>query len=91
MTTYAAQQLENLRKAFAPLCPCDLNPETTDGPQQECPIHGDGVTFVEGVRGAARVVAAARAWVRHMGTSRDVCSGVAADLIAAVDALDGAR
>lgn len=33
-----------------PLCPCDMNPETTDGPSQECPIDGDGITFVNYVR-----------------------------------------
>lgn len=85
----AESNVDRLRQAFTPLCPCDLNPETTDGPQQECPIHGDGITFVEDVQRDRAVVVAARQWVGHMGTSRDVCTGVAANLIAAVDALDG--
>lgn len=47
---------------LAALCPCDLNPSTTDGPQQECPVHGDGVTFVDeltrlrGVERRARII-----------------------------------
>lgn len=32
------------------------------------------------------VVDAAEAWVEHMGTSRDVCTGVAAGVITAIDA-----
>lgn len=35
---------------LSPLCPCDMNPETSEGPLQECPIDGDGVTFVRYVR-----------------------------------------
>jgi hypothetical protein len=42
---------------LAPLCPCDLNPATTDGPQQECPIHGDGAAFVAMCRWRDAVVA----------------------------------
>lgn len=43
---YTERELQQLYKALEPLCPCDPNPATTDGPQQECPLHGDGVTFV---------------------------------------------
>lgn len=38
---YAALQLQ-----FEPLCPCQHNGASLD-PKQGCPIHGDGVTFVE--------------------------------------------
>lgn len=31
------------------LCPCSSDPEA-DGPEQECPVHGDGVTFVRDVQ-----------------------------------------
>jgi hypothetical protein len=33
-----------------PLCHCDCNPETSSGPEQECPLDGDGVTFVRYVQ-----------------------------------------
>lgn len=45
---------------LSPLCPCDPNPETSDGPQQECPVDGDGVTFVEEVRRLESVERAAQ-------------------------------
>jgi len=43
---YTERNHQQLCKALEPLCPCDYNPETTDGPQQDCPLHGDGITFV---------------------------------------------
>lgn len=46
----AMHYLRNTADGLMPLCPCDLNPETSDGPQQECPVHGDGATFVEDVQ-----------------------------------------
>jgi hypothetical protein len=49
-----------------PLCSCDLNPETTDGPSQECPIDGDGITFVDYVRRLERVGEAAAALVKRL-------------------------
>lgn len=40
-----------LERSLAPLCPCSQDPSSASyGPQQECPLHGDGRTFVERVR-----------------------------------------
>lgn len=33
--------VQDVDKAIAPLCPCDTNPETSNGPERECPMHGD--------------------------------------------------
>ena len=54
---YRAQlHLEQDRLArLAPLCEC------VDAPQQECPIHGDGVTFVAHVQALEAVAVVARA------------------------------
>jgi hypothetical protein len=40
------RDVAHYQRTLAPLCPCDPNPSTTDGPQRECPLHGDGITFV---------------------------------------------
>lgn len=58
------QSFRAMLHGLMPLCPCDLNPETTDGPQQECPLHGDGTTFVA-------VVRALEAVRRRAGEARD--------------------
>lgn len=53
-----ADQWGYVETQLAPLCPCDSNPSTSDGPQQECPLHGDGTTFVryvQALEAAARV------------------------------------
>jgi hypothetical protein len=47
---------------LAPLCGCNTGPDT-DGPEQDCPIHGDGQTFVALFRWGAAVAAAAHALV----------------------------
>lgn len=45
-------ELQQLTKNLSPLCPCPSSHEAEfglvedPGPQQECPIHGDGDTFV---------------------------------------------
>lgn len=44
---------------LAPLCPCNAGPDT-DGPEQDCPIHGDGETFVMLCRWRDAVVVSAR-------------------------------
>lgn len=43
------------------LCPCNTDPETTDGPQQDCPVHGDGESFVMLCRWRDQVAAAGHA------------------------------
>lgn len=43
------------------LCPCNTDPETTDGPEQDCPVHGDGESFVMLCRWRDQVVAAGHA------------------------------
>lgn len=64
---YAERRLQALHRALEPLCPCDLNTSTTDGPQQECPLHGDGVTFVEWVTEMQNELALRRASVTTGG------------------------
>ncbi len=56
----AQAELATLHAALAPLCPCDPNPATTGGPQQDCPLHGDGVTFVDHVQRLENLAMAAR-------------------------------
>lgn len=38
------------------LCPCDPNPETTDGPQRDCPIHGEQPDAVDAIADALRTL-----------------------------------
>lgn len=45
---------------LARLCVCDPNPETTDGPQRECPIHGE---LPEAVIRIGRILWAAERYV----------------------------
>lgn len=45
---------------LAPLCVCNTGPDT-DGPEQDCPIHGDGQTFVALFRWQRAVAIAAHA------------------------------
>lgn len=58
-------RLDQLLSMLNQLCPCDTNPATTDGPMQECPIHGDGTTFVSDVRWLEHIRVAAIAHVTH--------------------------
>lgn len=46
---------------LAPLCPCQHNGASLD-PEQDCPIHGDGDTFVDYVRKLEALMHAARGW-----------------------------
>lgn len=45
-------ELQALTKKLSPLCPCVLSSGDPRGPEQhqECPIHGDGATFVAEVQ-----------------------------------------
>lgn len=60
---YAGRYARGVLDQLKPLCPCHRgNPEEDeDGPQQECPIHGDGTTFVALCRWRDAVVAATHA------------------------------
>lgn len=59
-----------------PLCPCSLDPED-DGPQPDCPIHGDDESFARLCRWRDRVVAAAQALVGVFDADRpDVLADV---------------
>jgi hypothetical protein len=42
---YAGRANLQVVDQLAPLCLCNVGPHT-DGPEQECPIHGDGQSFV---------------------------------------------
>jgi hypothetical protein len=33
--------LTEVCRAVDPMCPCNLDPETTNGPERSCPLHGD--------------------------------------------------
>lgn len=48
---------------FDALCVCDHNPETTNGPERECPIHGETPWAVMRLVLAERVTEAARTYV----------------------------
>lgn len=48
---------ERLADALEPLCPC---PDAEGGPEQDCPLHGDGRTFVLDHRRLQNIAAAAR-------------------------------
>jgi hypothetical protein len=38
------------------LCPCDYNPETTEGPERDCPLHGDLPYAIDRVRRGLRLL-----------------------------------
>jgi len=57
---YGGQSDYQVLDQLAALCPCSLDPEA-DGPQQDCPIHGDGQSFVDLCRWRDRVVGGAHA------------------------------
>lgn len=60
---HAERRLTDLNRALDPLCPCSTDPNSTSfGPLQECPVHGDGTTFVEYVQRLERVYGAALVW-----------------------------
>lgn len=66
---YAERSLAEVSKGLAPLCPC-VSLAMHDGPQQECPLHGDYVTFVAHVQHLERVKARAAAFrVEAYGSS----------------------
>ena len=74
-----------------PLCACDFNPATTDGPQRECPVHGDGETFVKHVQRLERLLVAALAFREdRTGQMIHPQSPAMVGLRAALGALDGA-
>ena len=50
------RQLRAMERGLMPLCPCISDPSMSDGPQQECPVHGDGDTFVGEVKGLRSVL-----------------------------------
>lgn len=54
---------------LARLCPCDTGPDT-DGPQQECPVHGDGQAFVGLCRWRDAVVGGTHALVSVLADDR---------------------
>lgn len=66
--TIAAEltRLRAIAEQLRPLCMCDTGPDT-DGPEQDCPLHGDGVTFVADVRWLQAIEHAARAFVSAEG------------------------
>ncbi len=68
------QERRRIVDRLTELCPCDTNPETTGGPEQACPVHGDGVTFVADVRRLVAVQQCARALVD--GASSAISSDV---------------
>jgi len=93
---YAERRLAELDTALSPLCLCDHNPETTDGPQRECPLHGDGAAFLAEcgrLRGVEKIVAALiermhhDAYVAHGASARTFVPGscVKCDLIDALN------
>jgi hypothetical protein len=56
---------------LARLCPCDPNPETTDGPQRDCPIHGEMPDAVIAIADAIRAVDRVRQIVDEWGKGLD--------------------
>jgi hypothetical protein len=51
------------------LCPCDPNPETTQGPEWNCPIHGQQPDAVIALAAAVRVADAAETLFPTQGTA----------------------
>lgn len=86
---------ELLVEQLMPLCPCRHNGANMDA-ERDCPVHGDGVTFVAYVRGLEKVLHAARGWTVRLPIEvrqhpPAAMSPEAIDLmhaVAAVDALD---
>lgn len=86
---WVALEAENERlyqetQRLVPLCPCKHSGANMDV-EQECPVHGDGTTFVNHVQRLEATAQAARTYVDgdHQGPNLDL-------LIAAVERLDGA-
>jgi hypothetical protein len=76
---YTGRGCQQVVDQLAPLCPCGHGPEDYDGPQQDCPIHGDGSTFVDLCRWRDRVVGGAHALLGALDTNRpDVVTDVPA-------------
>jgi len=65
----AGQRCQQVVARLAPLCLCNAGPDT-DGPQQDCPIDGDGETFVALCRWRDAVVATASTY-REFDTQDD--------------------
>jgi len=89
------QRMNNALDALLPLCPCAAgNPADWDGPQRECPVHGDGETFVAYVQALEALLYAGRGWrtrvvVDHR-TPPAAMGTETIELLRAVGALDGA-
>lgn len=89
---YYADQLMAVTSSLAPLCACDRGVEGVETPLQECPVHGDGVTFVAYVRALEAVAVAARAFDKDMpaGVKIEPKSPAVLGLREALRKLDGA-
>lgn len=60
---YAVGEHRRLTEVLGPLCPCGPSSPDTQGPLQECPLHGDGTTFVAWVN-----------WLEHLlRRAKDYC------------------
>lgn len=80
----AERDTAGLHQRLSPLCPC------VDAPMQECPLHGDGETFVAYVQNLEALASRARTWVANLPNRERVTAPAALALIAAVDEMGGA-
>lgn len=89
---YYADQLTAVTTGLEPLCPCAPGHPNNDGPQRECPIHGDGETFVAYVQALEALLRAGRGWSSRVTVIRRTptaaMSTEAIELLRAVDAVD---
>jgi hypothetical protein len=71
---YLADRLvegQRIPRQLSALCPCITSGPDVDGPAQECPVHGDGETFVAEVQRLRQVEHAAHAVVGRVLAAGD--------------------
>lgn len=72
---HIVREYQRLQELLAPLCPCGPASPDTQGPLQECPLHGDGTTFVTRQR-----------WLEHLfDRAKEYCETPALSDEAAAD------
>lgn len=79
---YTGRGCQQVVDQLAPLCPCNTGPDT-DGPEQDCPIHGDGRSFVDLCRWRDMIVGGAHALLATHDPSRRLSDDTAAVVDAA--------
>lgn len=84
------RELVHYERMLGPLCPCAPHDPNTDGPQRECPVHGDGQTFTQWVDEMRDELAMRRARVTTGGPA-PAFTGQPEEIVVAVPASEEER